>query len=139
MLRKNNRYSPIDLICFHCDIFTFISLSLEWIHQFLKSNKVMFFCFFFVFFAKLVLMLMIYFFEELAFHYSLHTSLDVIEEKLTNTSSKGNDHRFVLTLFCISSPIYISIVISRFQFRIGLMIDDYNNNNIVYCQNIRLI
>jgi len=31
--------------------------------------------------------------QELAFHYSLHTSLDVIEEKLTNTSSKGNDHR----------------------------------------------
>ena len=32
------------------------------------------------------------FVKELGFHYSLHTSLDVIEEKLNN-SNKSNDQR----------------------------------------------
>ena len=35
---------------------------------------------------------MFYYFQELTFHYSLHTSLDVIEEKLS-TLGRTNDHR----------------------------------------------
>eukprot|EP00088_Acartia_fossae_P054824 TRINITY_DN632_c0_g1_i1.p1 TRINITY_DN632_c0_g1~~TRINITY_DN632_c0_g1_i1.p1 ORF type:complete len:141 (+),score=9.83 TRINITY_DN632_c0_g1_i1:43-465(+) len=68
--------------------------------------------------------------QELGFHYSLHTSLDFIEEKLSSTN-KGNDHRDLYLGLLYSTEhqrIFGYVTNTKIKFVIIVNVDATNTN-----------
>jgi len=66
--------------------------------------------------------------QELGYHYSLHTSLDVIEEKLSSTN-KGNEHRdlYLGVLYCTEHQKVFGYVTNT-KIKFVIIVDTSNAN-----------